>query len=94
MVAKVFKWEKPFFAQLENTSKEEYVEDLGRRLDYMEYLLRNEHEPTAKIVAERDYLHLKLRYENLTREMTEGVSDLLGFWKKLQYAPLPGFSAS
>jgi len=87
MVSKAFAWEAPFFQHLDQSSKEEYIEDIANRLDYTEYLVKSEPDPISKIVAERDYLHLKLRYENLTRgELTK---DLAQFWRKLQFTPLP-----
>jgi len=86
IMQKVFKWERPFYLSLGEEAQKEYIDDLTKKLDYIEYLVRNESTVSDKIAAERDFVHLKLRYENLVSGAPN--AELLKFWRRIQFAPV------
>lgn len=61
------------------------------QVDYLEYSWVNSQERGEKHLAQRDYVHMKLRYENLVvkdpvlRDPAKKVVNVHDFWKQLDH---------
>lgn len=80
MVKKIFEWERGNFGDLDMKAQNEYLQDMTNKMRYIDYSMQQEPDQGIKQKLERDFMHMRLRKENL--ETTLSIEEVKKVWNK------------
>jgi len=80
MIKKIFEWERNNFAYLDMKHQDEYLVDMTNKMRYIDYSMQQEPDQGEKQKLERDFMHLRLRKENLQTNLS--LDEVKKVWNK------------